>query len=123
MLKRFAESRWQLPLGAAAVLSIGAAIMSAAAELSLMTGGSPRWIEYILNIVSGRCAGRIDGTALVGHHDGGVDTPRGFVGGPLLLDGKRSSCCDSLSGSYLAGIRYASRCPALAWLRSYPAGA
>lgn len=52
VLKRFAESRWQLPLGAAAVLSTGAAIMSAAAELSLMAGGSPRWIEHILNIGS-----------------------------------------------------------------------
>lgn len=49
MLKRFAESRWQLPLGAAAVLSIGAVIMRVAAELSLMTGGPPRWIEYIFN--------------------------------------------------------------------------
>lgn len=50
VLKRFAESRWQLPLGAAAVLTIGAAFMSAAAELSLMTGESRGWIECILNI-------------------------------------------------------------------------
>lgn len=50
MLKRFAESRWQLPLGAAAVLTIGAAVMSAAAELSLMAGESRGWIECILNI-------------------------------------------------------------------------
>ena len=50
MLKRFAESRWQLPLRAVAVLTIGAAVMSAAAELSLLTGESPGWIESIFNI-------------------------------------------------------------------------
>lgn len=50
MLRYFVESRWQLPMGAATVLSIGAAVMSAAAELSLMSDGSPRWIEYTFNI-------------------------------------------------------------------------
>ncbi len=50
VLRRFAESRWQLPLGAAGFLVAGAALMRVAAELSLMTGESPRWIEYIFNM-------------------------------------------------------------------------
>lgn len=49
MLRRLVESRWQLPLGAAGFLVTGAVVMRVAAELSLMTGGSPRWIEYIFN--------------------------------------------------------------------------
>lgn len=50
VLRRFAESRWQLPLGAAGFLVVGAALMRVAAELSLMTGESPRWIEYMFNM-------------------------------------------------------------------------
>ena len=47
ILRRFAESRWQLPLGAAGVLVIGAVIMRVAAELSLMMGEANLWIEHI----------------------------------------------------------------------------
>lgn len=47
ILRRFAESRWQLPLGAAGFLVIGAVIMRVAAELSLMMGEAKLWIEHI----------------------------------------------------------------------------
>lgn len=123
VLKRFAESRWQLPLGAAAVLSTGAAIMSAAAELSLMAGGSPRWIEHILNIGSA--------LFLVGVL-GGLMVPLWLVIMTAVWIHREDLwevlCCWAASAAaaviaYLARIRYASRCPALAWLRSYPAGA
>lgn len=50
VLRRFAESRWQLPLGAAGFLVAGAALMRVAAELSLMMGEAPRWIESIFDI-------------------------------------------------------------------------
>lgn len=50
MLRRLVESRWQLPLGAAGFLVTGAVIMRVVAELSLMMGEAPRWIECIFDI-------------------------------------------------------------------------
>ena len=50
MLRRLVESRWQLPRGAAGFLVTGAVIMRVAAELSLMMGEAPRWIECIFDI-------------------------------------------------------------------------
>lgn len=52
ILRCFAESRWQLPLGAAGVLTAGALVMWVAVKLYILTGEASRWIEAIFDIGS-----------------------------------------------------------------------